>query len=116
MLPRATDLSRDDLSNCSNLSRSSPWPLTGASGGDNGDRCLGMECMVGGGESKAGLKSSSSSSTTKRMLSNGEKGSTRSSDGGGGEMQIAGRIWTAIEVGINRFDGGGSRDKLKFVE
>jgi hypothetical protein len=62
--------------------------------------------MLGGGESKAGLKLSLFSSTAKHTLSNGENGSTRSSDGGGGETQIAGRIWMAIGVGINRFDGG----------
>ena len=55
--------------------------------------------MLGGGESKAGLKLSSSSSIAKCTLSNGENGSTRFSDGGAGEMQISGRIWMAIGEG-----------------
>lgn len=56
--------------------------------------------MVGGGESKAGLKLSSSSCTAKWTLWKGENGSAKLSDGGGGEIQIAGRSWMAIGEGI----------------
>jgi hypothetical protein len=111
LLPRAADRSREDLSNCSNLSRSNPWPLTGASGGDSGERCFGMDMgMVGGGESNAGLKLSTLSSTRIRTPSKGENGSAGFSDGGAREMQISGRIWMAIGEWywgrVGRFDGG----------
>ena len=75
--------------------------------------------IVGGGESKAGLKSSPFSSTTMCTPSKGENGSAGSSDGEAREMQISGRIWMAIGGGIGgvyvRFDGRGVGINLKKI-
>lgn len=91
--PTAAFLSRDVLSSSSNLSRSSPLPVTGTSAGRRGDSCLGKRGeTVGGGDSKEGLKLSESVGVLElnEETENGEKGSASGSCGGAREIEISG--------------------------
>ena len=89
LLPKAAFLSREALRRASNLSLSSPLPVTGASFGRRGESCLGETALGGGGESSVGRKLSESS-LRKEHSEKGEKGSGAGSSGEASEMEISG--------------------------